>query len=264
MINFFLYNNAIDLDDIDEFIYGMSELNLIFEEKLSEEIFYKHNNVWAIRPIIQLYKEPRQDSNFLHKFIGSLNECNIDYTSSNDVDNAFPNDKNGFLGITFSENDSINENCRITNKTQANLFRSGDLKEISVNDFWKNKEQLFSNLIFCENVKEQIENFGDSKKFAIVKQTLIDVNKYLINQSKCKLSMGKLIHELPFKISPESDQTLSQYSKERCFKIPSGDKLIFNYHIKKGEMRIYLEPVKDTNKLYIGYVGKHLSTVIYN
>lgn len=264
MINFFLYNKAIDINELDSFIRGMLELNSIYADRVCGENYYKHSNVWLLKIIEELLKNHRQECNLICKVLGQFTDSSKEYISSKMVDEDFPNDKNGFLGIEFSENDPINENCRIINKIQAIFFRSVELLEITVNDFWNSKEKLFSNLVFCENVKEQIEMMGDSKDFLVIKETLKEVNDYLIKQNSYKLSMGKMVREFKFNISPESEQTLSQYGEERMFKIPSGEKILFSYHIKKGKVRIYVSPVNDTNRLYIGYIGKHLSTVIYN
>ena len=54
-----------------------------------------------------------------------------------------------------------------------------------------------------------------------------------------------------------------KYYNKRVFSMPDGRRVCFELHIKtSGNLRIHLYP--EANKIYIGYIGKHLDTDKYN
>lgn len=120
--------------------------------------------------------------------------------------------------------------------------------DINPSNFWEKKDDLFKNkVIFCDEVEKQIKNI-DTTIFSQAISILRDIE----NGSKCLTD---------FTISGESSSVEqdSKLKKLREFEI-DGEKEYFQNHIKSlsNGYRIYYFEKKD--KIYIGYIGKHLKT----
>lgn len=124
--------------------------------------------------------------------------------------------------------------------------------DITPLNFWSKKDELFKEkIIFCDEVKKQIINI-DTVIFSQALSILRDIE----NETKCLTD---------FTISGESptvEQDL-KLKKLREFTI-NGKKEYFQKHIKNlsNGYRIYY--LKQDNKIYIGYIGKHLPTKKYD
>ena len=123
--------------------------------------------------------------------------------------------------------------------------------EISQNDFWERRGEFFPNkIILSTEVEKQIENL-DSRVFQQAMGILRDVEK-----------SRKLITD--FSHSGES-KTVKQdeaLKKQRYFTIED-EKIFFENHIKSlpNANRIYF--LEQGDKIFIGYIGKHLPTKKY-
>jgi hypothetical protein len=143
------------------------------------------------------------------------------------------------------------------NITQNSLLQSCK----TVEEFWQLKSQLYPNLIFCDNAKDNLAFYtlnNPNILIAFQRLKLLDIyveskpNKFNINAVGCK-------------ISGESETTLNSYSNERTFQLPdkNGKSAVFELHIKFGDafrLHFYYE----NQKCYIGYIGRHLPTTKYN
>jgi hypothetical protein len=135
-------------------------------------------------------------------------------------------------------------------------------KTSSWKDLWKEKEELFSNIFFCEAVYAQLKKL-DFSYADIVKIHLSKINNYLASLPKGQIPDYK---NMGIDASTESETTLKQFGKERKFKCPDGKIRLFSWHTKQqGEnIRIHFYPPDIKNKkLIIGYIGLHLKTVKY-
>ena len=65
------------------------------------------------------------------------------------------------------------------------------------------------------------------------------------------------IRRLP-NASGESQSTLEMYSDERTFRCPDCDYRVFEWHLKRGDTRIYFFDFPDTKRILVGYAGAHL------
>lgn len=113
MNNFFLLNEAIDLNDYKQFKEGVSELMII--EKEDNDNFLKHNSVWET-PVItnNLFSTSGQEENAIILFIEQIKTID-GYLNNQDVFNKkFPDELNAFLGIDFTKT-SVCEKVQITN-----------------------------------------------------------------------------------------------------------------------------------------------------
>lgn len=128
-------------------------------------------------------------------------------------------------------------------------------------DLWEERERIFPNLIFCENVREQL--YQDPEKFHIL--SIMKRLEYLQNYfAKC----GGRYEPKTLGINPrtesESVKTDPDLRRYRLFRLPNGKEEYFFDHIsftgKYSGGRIYFYPVPRENKCYIGYIGRHLPT----
>lgn len=95
MNNFFLLNEAIDLNDYKQFKEGVSELMII--EKEDNDNFLKHNSVWET-PVItnNLFSTSGQEENAIILFIEQIKTID-GYLNNQDVFNKkFPDELNAF------------------------------------------------------------------------------------------------------------------------------------------------------------------------
>lgn len=101
MNNFFLLNEAVDLDDYEQFKEGFSELNAI--EKGDNDAFLKHDSIWNISIINKLFSNIGQEEIVILKFIEQLNSIEKYISDHNVFNENYPNTLNAFLGINFTQ-----------------------------------------------------------------------------------------------------------------------------------------------------------------
>jgi hypothetical protein len=70
-------------------------------------------------------------------------------------------------------------------------------------------------------------------------------------------SGGFDIHQLA-NASGESESTLDMYSDERTFQCPDGQYRLFEWHLKRGDMRIHFFDFPQRKRILVGYAGSHL------
>ncbi|OUD12557.1 hypothetical protein [Thioflexithrix psekupsensis] len=124
-------------------------------------------------------------------------------------------------------------------------------------ELWQRRAEFFPHLEFLKQVEQQLELCGLSKHFFQIIERLKKLNNYA---EKWKQEGGaynnKVIEGLD--VTGESVPTLNKYADERTFRLPNGEKKIFEQHIKTGDLRIHFYPDNQTRKIYVGYIGKHL------
>lgn len=125
---------------------------------------------------------------------------------------------------------------------------------------WDETTVLFPNLDFCDSVEAQIKNLGgDSRNFRAVMRGLYDLEKYCHSWS----NGGFDIHALN-NASGESGPTLEMYDEERKFWCPDGVQRVFEWHLKRGDIRIHFFDFPSEQRLLVGYVGPHLRTALHH
>lgn len=170
------------------------------------------------------------------------------------------------------ENKSISLK-QISNENQISILSS----IVSVNnkhnissgqDLWERRESLYPNLIFLDDVKKQL--YGNLSKY--------DIDRIMINLEILQNYFEKLersfnlidLSNYGINISPESPSVDNNEKRrrERTFVLPNGISKYFSLHIKfntifAGATRMYILPLENLNKCYIGYIGKHKPTKKY-
>jgi hypothetical protein len=131
------------------------------------------------------------------------------------------------------------------------------------NEIWDRREELFSNLEFCDCVEKDLKNIRSGQnELAGVCKTLNELQKCCQNWINESFSVeGYSLDE-----SGESKSTRNnpKYRQERTFMCPDGEERFFERHIKlrSCNWRIHFFPLQP-GKVIIGYVGRHLPTVNY-
>ena len=128
-------------------------------------------------------------------------------------------------------------------------------------DLWEKREKLYPNLIFCENVKDNL--YQDSEKYHIM-NVMTRLNRL---QQYFSTYDGR--YE-PKKLGMNARTELDTVKKEpslknlRLFRKPDGSEEFFFNHIgfsgKYSGGRIYFLPDDANKKCFIGYIGRHLPT----
>ncbi|KAA6327939.1 hypothetical protein EZS27_023116 [termite gut metagenome] len=261
MNNFYLLNEAIDVNDYKTFKVGMLELSAI--EKEEDDRFLKQNTIWDLSMIVNhLYSDYGQEEQVISQFIEQIATIEDDITQEFSFNRVYPNELNAYLGIDFY-NTSISSQKQITNNDSFQTFKRDNLWSVTFRNIWDRRRKLFPNIELCGEVKEQCLKIGDSSLF---NQMVKVLKKFDSAVSKWKSESGVFSYAIinqtySLNISPESAPTMNKYGDERRFKLPGGKTELFELHIKTGDLRFHFFPDNITRKVYIGYIGHHLSTI---
>lgn len=174
----------------------------------------------------------------------SLDEAGEIQTSTKCVDNVCTN-------MPFEELTSIHR------KELSNSITSGQ-------DLWEKREQLYPNLVFCENVKDQL--FDDSEKYHII-AVMKKLNRFQEYFSNCGSSYDPGELGMDARTESETVKSDADLKNDRKFTLPDGNEKYFFDHVgfsgKYSGGRIYFIPDNLHNRCYIGYIGRHLRTKKY-
>jgi len=120
---------------------------------------------------------------------------------------------------------------------------------ITPDNFWKNREEFFSNkIIFSKEVEKQIKSIDR------------DIFYQAINILRDIETDKKQIRDFNYSSESQSVKDNESLKKLRYFTIEN-EKLFFDNHLKFSSHRIYF--IERDDKIYIGYIGKHLPTKKY-
>jgi len=138
----------------------------------------------------------------------------------------------------------------------AEIYSDSILKITNGFQLWNEKENLFPNLIFCENVKNQIQQYTKNEhEFKQILRKLIELEKYFSAWNK-EFDFKKL----PFKTTLESETRTNKLSKAFEFVCPDNIKRTFDWHFRytPNAGRVYFFPDYQSGKCFIGYIGKKI------
>lgn len=131
---------------------------------------------------------------------------------------------------------------------------------VSGRDLWDRRAYLFPSLDFCLEVETQIENLAANDPcFIFAVKAFADLQDFCVNWTSSAFDQRSLGN-----CSRESQPTMQQYGESRAFTAPEGNKVVFEWHLKRFDFRTYFTPLGSTKRMLIGYVGRHLRTVKYN
>jgi hypothetical protein len=130
-------------------------------------------------------------------------------------------------------------------------------------DLWERRDEFFPHLVLCGEVEKQLTYLGvQSKFFDQIIERLKRLNEYAENWQKGSYS-DQVAKQYGLNVSGESEGTLKKYGRERKFRLPNKKKVLFEKHIKTGDLRFHFYPDEESHTIYVGYIGSHLSTVKY-
>ena len=127
-------------------------------------------------------------------------------------------------------------------------------------ELWKRRESILGNLVFCVQVRHQLENLtGNEPYFRQILRHLFELHRYLGEWDIGPFTLAGISW------SEESRETLEhpEYGPLRKLECPDGIERTFSLHSKPtgGNIRIYFFPIQERQIAYIGYIGTHLPTV---
>ncbi|WP_262152295.1 hypothetical protein [Chryseobacterium foetidum] len=257
MSNFFTLNEALNCKTYDMFLNYCRDLVAI--ERLAEDQFLKHNSIFDIPHITQLYSNySNQDEAAIAVFIEQLKPHSIYLDTEAKIDANFPGEDNGFLGGDFIKTSIIKDKQIKNNDDYAN-FNSINLWRVNFRNFWTKRNRLFPNLTFCGEVKNQILKIGKSSHFNQIIDRLKEFDAAVSKWDKGDFSYRDINNKYSLRISPETNQTMSNYGNERLFSLPEGGTEYFELHIKTGDLRFHFFPQNKSRKVFVGYIGPHLT-----
>lgn len=159
-------------------------------------------------------------------------------------------------------NVSCAENAAIFCEKQEKILASQKKESIhSGMDIFMCRDEMFPNLIFCENAIKQLQTEIGGTEAGQVYRRLLELQETASEMGK-KFDRKKLTHA-----TPESKVTLQQFEEEHKIMMPDGTRQVFSWHVRfTGGYggRIFFEPRPEEERIYIGHIGKKLPTVRYH
>jgi hypothetical protein len=127
---------------------------------------------------------------------------------------------------------------------------------------WAHRQDLFPRLDFCTSTERSLRELsGHERCFQEICRHLYTLNDALDAWSEGPFDPAGLDW------SYESKETLAhpRYGAQRRIQCPDGSIRIFSAKskIRSANIRIYFEPISETRRAFIGYVGAHLPTVTF-
>ncbi len=175
-------------------------------------------------------------------------------------------DDNGEISETLAEIPHASSSDHTQDHVDWIKLRLRQEEHLAIHDgitIWKQKEDRFPHLYFCDDVQQQLQVLARGS------QLLMPIMRRLHELE----DFCEAWHEGPFdhnqmksKITNESEATIEMFGGERTFRCPDGIVRIFRWHsrLTPGEWRLYFHPLPEEKKLIIGYIGPHLRTVRFH
>ncbi|MGD1702159.1 hypothetical protein [Dapis sp. BLCC M229] len=113
----------------------------------------------------------------------------------------------------------------IKNRIENKLFD----RQVDGEIIWKRRQEFFPNLIFCEQVEQQLQNLNTGNPILQqIKKRLLELEKY------CQTWQTGIFNPnlLPSKTTPESDSRIQKLREQLTIKCPDGKKRLFSWHLR--------------------------------
>ena len=260
MAKMFLLFESVIVDTFSEFQSGIDELILIDKEE--GDVFYKNNSLDEVENYYELYQQYTQENQVRAKYLEQLTPSTANPKTIDELAQVFPNSAAGFFGIIFPKL-GIDEKFCVRNNIEFmefKLFFSSLLfASLSSSNFSKLKKDCFPKIDFCGESEQQLLSFGDGKFFRQCIEQLYILQNQIKDWKTGVFNYQDVIKNTALNISPESSSTMGKYKHERLFSTPKGGSSYFDLHIKLGNLRIYILEDNDNKKIFVGYIGPHLT-----
>ncbi|MBX2976615.1 MAG: hypothetical protein KF721_10805 [Ignavibacteriaceae bacterium] len=268
MFNFYLSKIGYETATSTEIEANFILLNeLVVLEPSPEDFFLKNENIWDLNTkeghlgdVIFSKFDSEFASRVVPKMIESIKSIEEEFTALEEFDSSTYKIYNSFYGAKFENSDDRH----ISDKEKYERFKKENLWDLTSESFWERREQLFSNIILCPSIENDLKKIG-STYLKQIKDKLVALDNYVTSHwSNGNFNYNDANEKSSLNISPESKKTMDQqkYYNQRVFKLPDGRNECFELHIKTGNLRFHFFP--ENKKIYVGYIGKHLDTDKYN
>ncbi len=269
MFNYYLFNKSYEKANSKAIEANLQDLNdLVVNERRDDDSFLKHDSIWYLPTadgefgvVVFTKLEDKQLSNVvLPRMFNAIDSLENTIETFEQFDASFKL-YNAFYGINFIDIDLTK--C-ITDKTTYNKFREDNLWELTPESFWDRRKTLFSKIILCNSIEDDVKKIGGTYLSQILNK-LKELDEYVIQYWKAgNFNYHDANEKAPLNISLESKKTMDQqrYYNQRVFSMPDGRKECFELHIKTGNLRFHFYP--EGNIIYVGYIGMHLDTDRFN
>ncbi len=270
MHDFSLLNASFGTCSLEDLQSSMILLGELLNDKRGTENLHHSNDFYQVENIngsiaeCLFSKLPNKQfmRNVLPGILQRLRVLQSPINSFEELDQRFPNSIRAFYGVDFAG--LIDDDERLVfDKASYNKVKY-QFEQLSKQIFWENKESLFSNIEFVKEINDCQGRFYSLPNINPIIDRLKKLEEY---SSSCLEtddlpSYKEIKSDLGFDCSPESKPTMQQYFDQRTFTSIDDEKLVFNWHMKIGDTRLYYY-IKDY-RVIIGYIGKHLPTAKFN
>lgn len=171
MINFFLINETLELDDNVTFKNGILKLNSI--EKKADHIFRKNDSIYNLNCYESLFSDYGQEEQVVVKFLEQLSTMK-EIINTEDLANSYSGtDVNGFLGVDFSKC-TINEEVK---KVGCNITYSQWIDNYASN--FDKLNTLVDNFNFSNNFEKDFKSSSLEIQESIINQFIKSIKRGL-------------------------------------------------------------------------------------
>lgn len=265
MNNLILLNEALNCLSIDNLEDGINKINDVsLSLKPDRDTAWRNNNLWEYETnhgfIYEFaYSKINPElQKLVSKLFPSFSVLSRYIDNESDSDLLHPGDCNGFLGIDFSGT-TISENRQIIDNVKYQYFINAcaeNQAQGSINGFWDRKEELFTHLVFCENVWSQINHLSvNDDRFKLILDKLKKLNNCTMSWNTGTFDFLKL----GLDCSPDTPTRIKNTENLRTFHCPQVGNRVFSLHIKwyfgSEPFRLYFYPEPTNRKVFIGYIG---------
>jgi hypothetical protein len=262
MFNFYLFNKSYEKANTAQIEENFRVLNdLVIAERAKEDDFLKNESIWycdtadgTFCEVVSKMQDKQLSQQVLPKILQTIPSISEEFSTIEEFDKSPFRIYNAFYGIVFDE--PLLDKY-ISNKETYLTFKNKYLSDITPKTLWERKELLFSKVVLCPDVEDNLKNI-EVKDLTTIVDKLTDLDAYVaVNWISGSFNYHKANEQISLRISPESESTMNKYRKERLFRMPDGTTKCFELHIKIGSsLRIHFYP--ENGKIFIGYIGIHL------
>ncbi len=171
-------------------------------------------------------------------------------------DNELVKEESDLTVNHFSKTEHLSELEKWIASKIKNDFEN-ELDKLDGNTLWNDRKNLFSSLVFCEDTRIQIIQYSaNDDSFQQIKRKLFELELYFSNWD-ANFDFSKL----PFKVTPESSSRSNLLKEKLNILCPDGQYRLFDWHFRftPSGGRGYFFPDSDSNKCYIGFLGKKIN-----
>lgn len=126
---------------------------------------------------------------------------------------------------------------------------------------YERRTNLLPRLVFSQEATRQLQDLSETHiMFKSAKGKLFEFDRYARNWDHGRFEPDKL----PFKVSPESAETLKKYAGSRSFRFDAGvTECSWHARLTPGAWRIHFSWNEADRTILIGYIGPKLPTMLY-